>query len=381
MAKSGHASGNARRVSLAPNLVTQNYTYDAYRSVITDSLGRHIDHDMNLERTTRSCTPLNGIRYFPNNPNYYRAYNNYNVHGSRGIDGHVDSGWPSIDDAATMIRARTNVSRPVVSVPTMIAEAKDFINPIKNAGLVALKKKKASQVLRRKGRIKESADAFLSYKFAIEPTIRDLATLLNLQDSINQRIGELDRLHSNGGLKRRMTVFTGVGVAHSSIAIESVLGIVFSNRIDRATDAHTWATINWKPIMGKTWKTDAEKVEVASRLVMGMNAHNLVQAAWELVPWSFMIDWFTNVGNVIAANNNTIPAHASHVNVMQHRRTSISWTRSDNEKDFSGGSAVFTRETKRRDAVFGSPLALRLPFLTGGQLSILGALSASRLSR
>lgn len=373
-------SGTAERVSLAPIFIQQNSTYYTYESVANDFVGRQTDHDFNMERITRSVTPLNGLRYITY-PTKYRSYKNYDCHGNRVVDAHINLGWPNVAQIESSVRARSNPNRPVVSVPTFIAEAKDFINPIRLAGQVALKKKKLSKVLRRKGRIKESADAYLSYKFAIEPTIRDLASLVGAQQAISQRMDELDRLASNGGLRRRVTVFQGTGSSDGDIAIESGLGIVFRNRIQTITTAMSWGTIRWKPVGPAAYKNDKEKAELAARLVLGMNAESLVATAWELFPWSFMIDWFSNVGDLITAANNTVPVEASSVNCMQHRMTSSSWTRADTQQDFSGGSALFTRETKRRDISFGSGLTLSLPLLSGGQLSILGALSASRLSR
>lgn len=378
--RTARRSGTAQRVSLAPIFIQQNDTYNTYQSVINDFLGRKRDHDMNIERITRSVTPLDGLRYI-NYPIYYRSYKNYDCHGHRVVDAHINLGWPNVAQIESAVRARSNPNRPVVSVPTFIAEAKDFINPIRLAGQVALKKKKLSKILRRKGRIKESADAYLSYKFAIEPTIRDLASLVNAQQSISQRMDELDRLASNGGLRRRVNVFFGVGSGNGDISIETGLGIVFKNRIMTMTTAQSWGTIRWKPVGSPAYKNDKEKAELAARLVLGMNAESLVATAWELFPWSFMIDWFSNVGDLIAAANNTVPVEASSVNCMQHRMTSSSWSRSDSEQDFGGGSALFTRETKRRDVSFGSGLTLSLPLLSGGQLSILGALSASRGSR
>lgn len=378
--KGSRTSGVARRVSLAPVFIQQNTPYNIYESVCTDFVGKQYDHDFNMERITRSVVGLNGLRYITY-PTYYRSYKNYDCHGTRNVDGHISLGWPNVAQIEAAVKARSNPSRPVVSIPTMIAEAKDFINPIRLAGQVALKKKKLSKILRRKGRIKESADAYLSYKFAIEPTIRDLASLVGAQASISQRMDELDRLYSNGGLRRRVDVFSGTGVSDSSLAIESGLGIVFRNRIQTVTTARSWGTIRWKPVGTAAFKNDKEKAELAARLVLGMNAESLVATAWELFPWSFMIDWFSNVGDLITAANNTVPAEASSVNCMQHRMTTISWARSDSESDFGGGSALFTRETKRRDISLGSGLTLSLPFLNGGQLSILGALSASRLSR
>lgn len=378
--RTARRSGTAQRVSLAPIFIQQNDTYNTYQSVINDFLGRKRDHDMNIERITRSVTPLSGLRYIKY-PIYYRSYKNYDCHGHRTVDAHINLGWPNVAQIESAVRARSNPNRPVVSVPTFIAEAKDFINPIRLAGQVALKKKKLSKILRRKGRIKESADAYLSYKFAIEPTIRDLASLVNAQQSISQRMDELDRLTSNGGLRRRVNVFFGVGSGNGDISIETGLGIVFKNRIMTMTTAQSWGTIRWKPVGSPAYKNDKEKAELAARLVLGMNAESLVATAWELFPWSFMIDWFSNVGDLIAAANNTVPVEASSVNCMQHRMTSSSWSRSDSEQDFGGGSALFTRETKRRDVSFGSGLTLSLPLLNGGQLSILGALSASRGSR
>lgn len=380
MYRSARMSGTAQRVSLAPIFIQQNSSYSTYESVATDYVGRQTDHDFNMERITRSVTPLNGLRYITY-PTKYRSYKNYDCHGNRFVDGHINLGWPNVAQIESSVRARSNPNRPVVSIPTFIAEAKDFINPIRLAGQVALKKKKLSKVLRRKGRIKESADAYLSYKFAIEPTIRDLASLVGAQQAISQRMDELDRLASNGGLRRRVTVFQGTGSSDGDIAIESGLGIVFHNRIQTITTAKSWGTIRWKPVGPAAYKNDKEKAELAARLVLGMNAESLVATAWELFPWSFMIDWFSNVGDLITAANNTVPVEASSVNCMQHRMTSSSWTRSDTQQDFSGGSALFTRETKRRDVSFGSGLTLSLPLLSGGQLSILGALSASRLSR
>lgn len=374
------ASGIARRVSLAPILIQQSHTITSYESVINDFLGRQRDHDMNIERISRSITNLNGLRYITY-PTYYRSYNNHDCHGYRAVDGHIGLGWPNVLQIEARVRALSNPNRPVVSLPTFIAEAKDFINPIKLAGQVALKQKKLSKVLRRKRRIKESADAYLAYKFAIEPTIRDLASLVGVQQSISKRMDELSRLYSNGGLRRRVNVFQGVGSGGDNITVESGLGIVFKNRKFTMTSAASWGTIRWRPVLPAPWKSNEEKAELAAKLVLGMNAESLVATAWELFPWSFMIDWFSNVGDLIAGANNTVPVQASSVNCMQHRKTTVSWSRSDSEEDFSGASALFTRETKRRDVAFGSGLTLSLPFLNGGQLSILGALSASRASR
>lgn len=98
---------------------------------------------------------------------------------------------------------------------------------------------------------------------------------------------------------------------------------------------------------------------------------------WEITPWSWLIDWFGNVGEYLKAQRNIIPAQLIGVHPMRHTITHSTF----DSQDFSDGSlssGEIFRESKQRVTSFVAPVA-HFPFLDGGQMGILGALAAARI--
>jgi hypothetical protein len=113
---------------------------------------------------------------------------------------------------------------------------------------------------------------------------------------------------------------------------------------------------------------------------------------WEVVPWSWLIDWFTNVGD-IASNLSWTPAEnliADYSFVMKHIEEKVVTTnytffppRITPAYNYKGVDHTFTRVEKREVKLragdlnpFG--LGVTLPSLSGRQLGILAALGISR---
>lgn len=71
---------------------------------------------------------------------------------------------------------------------------------------------------------------------------------------------------------------------------------------------------------------------------LGFDIRKIPEAAWELLPWSFVVDWFLNVQQVIAA----IEATASNQFLAQWitRKRRLEWTRqtSDHRVGTAGGT-------------------------------------------
>jgi hypothetical protein len=121
----------------------------------------------------------------------------------------------------------------------------------------------------------------------------------------------------------------------------------------------------------------------ARNLTFGLNSHGALAAAWELTPWSWLADWFSNVGDVIAATNNSVPCTWSNLCYMRKLRSVIhakpgshtleAWVSIDSDY-------VVQWLRKERYVVFPVvPIPLPyLPIITGGKLSILAALAAVR---
>lgn len=112
-------------------------------------------------------------------------------------------------------------------------------------------------------------------------------------------------------------------------------------------------------------------------LGISLNPYNVASSAWEAIPWTWLIDWFANVGEFIQAHNNTVPAAPDGISIMLTRNTTKTFTRTGGATWLSGGGATVSHITKERNKG-SATLAASLPFLTGRQASILGSLAVTR---
>lgn len=101
--------------------------------------------------------------------------------------------------------------------------------------------------------------------------------------------------------------------------------------------------------------------------------------AWNLVPWSWMADWFTSTGDFLQANRNVVGMTPGPACYMQHTITARVGTVEQSPKELIGGNSICTYETKTRSVFAGPQIAAHIPLLTGYQTSILGALAITRV--
>jgi hypothetical protein len=142
---------------------------------------------------------------------------------------------------------------------------------------------------------------------------------------------------------------------------------------------------------GKVRLADSDTSLMQPRL-LGVTLSDVIPAAWELIPWSFLIDYFTNIGDVIEswAFHKADLAWATKV-IRQTNKTSLSWTHipelntatfkvlGQSAKD---GASVSTRKQVSRVANATIPVPsfrFELPFGSNKWINI-GALIAARKS-
>jgi hypothetical protein len=124
-----------------------------------------------------------------------------------------------------------------------------------------------------------------------------------------------------------------------------------------------------------------ERYNLANDLILGLTRGQILPNIWEALPWSWLIDWLTNIGDLIEANNNQFAVPVNKVNIMvnkvairTYRITSKpSWATMNPE------TPVVVTEKKERfpSSAWYYPSYVQ-PILTGRQLSILGAIVAQR---
>jgi hypothetical protein len=217
----------------------------------------------------------------------------------------------------------------------------------------------------------------LEYQFGIMPIVNDLIKMLKFQELTDKRFRALKDL-SKGSSVRHATVYqdTSVEPWSGSTFLTGLYQETTKIRWRMQTDRRIWVSTRWNtdaPLPD----SDQELQRLANQLVVGSNIS--FATLWNAMPWSWLVDWFSNTGDIIQGWENTIPVNHTGSCIMRHTRKQVNaweWT-----VEPSGGRQTLApipnlRETKFRSAAPSFVLPeFYLPGLTGGQLSILSALT------
>lgn len=273
--------------------------------------------------------------------------------------------------------ARTNPSRPGITPLELLQDLIDLPKMLRDAGnLIGRPKSGMSS--------KEVANHYLCAQFGWVPLIDDLKQLLDFQNNVLKRTNELKRLYAAGGLRRRIAFKddhqSGKGEYRYSMPGAGCY-VVANYNID--VIRRSWATIRWKPVNPPDHTpSDVYMNTVARQAVSGLTVEGMAKGLWQVLPWTWLIGWFTNVGKYALLYSNTVPASHSEACFMSESRriyvangvASIGLLKNG---VVHTGAASTTEKTR---IVSGSVTpGFSMPFLDMFRLSILGALFTQRL--
>jgi hypothetical protein len=161
------------------------------------------------------------------------------------------------------------------------------------------------------------AGANLSYQFGWAPLIADIGTLLDFGNHHAKKAEEIRRLISKGGLRRNITLAERTGsIASAQVEIHSGISVLQQ----RSYYGKLWGSVRWVPSLSPTSKNYTDQAQ-AFRAALGLGLE--IATVWEALPWSWLIDYFTSIGDYLAAHRNIIPAHATRICTMQHDITGV----------------------------------------------------------
>jgi hypothetical protein len=278
---------------------------------------------------------------------------------------------PSVEAAAADVVAKTNPSRPLVDIPVFALELRELPN----------------MLLKRTNNLgRDIARGRLSLEYGWKPLINDLKNLLNFQKAFDERVRELDHLQYSG-IRRKRKLFNGKSNMESDHwpHLENINGLDINGDFTTTSNCQVSGFVKWVPdklpprLLGIAYSKSQEDTRVKALAALTGISNTIIDAStiWELLPFSWLADWCSNAGDLLAANRNIVGAHPEKIQIMYYTYTEqrVRLSRGD---DF-GFDAVshstddFTRfhETKQRSPVSSLELEAHYPFLNERRVAIL----------
>jgi len=278
----------------------------------------------------------------------------------------------------TSLVAGTNPSRPEVTPLTLIQDLIDIPKQLRDIGQLLTKPARSLGA-------KDLANQNLAFQFGWLPLVKDLHVLLDLQLHILRRTREIGKLYSTSGLRRRMTIAEDhqVGSYAEKQILNSSCSVTF--RQDLRVTRRMWATIHWRPTkIPPGHPNDFDTNRLVRHVVLGLTPEGLTQGAWDLVPWTWLIDWFVDVGAFLGTHSNTIPAeHSSACLMSEVVGVAVPSIAASAPRGYSTVKAEGTFTYSRRQRILSGSIVpgFSIPFIGVRRLSVLGSLYVQRFMR
>jgi len=352
------------------------------REYCEDSVGTPwADSAMQISKGTCPRVSLSGTR----NLSGFFDYQSVNVPLSPGVmnlmrEPFAYSNWfgrdPLSDIALTqMALANMNPNRPDADIGVSLLELRELPGLLKD-GTEILAKLPGSR--------KHAAKANVVAQFGIRPIISDLVKLFNFVEIVDRREKYLRELSSGyKRIKRKLTEEEWDGIAPAQVPWDPLADNQTSTNVAYVTSHATrtyWFTARAKlqcPL------TEREIKDLSAAISYGLHTITAKQL-WELVPWSWLIDWFSTTGDLLAAYRGGLKWQWEALNLMYSTTYDMTmmfpFVRSGFTVTPRTPNGRATVKIRRNPILFGLPI-WRMPYLTFSQVSILLSLATIRISR
>lgn len=371
------------------------------RGACDDTIGNFpLPNGLDLTRRQEQYPGLVGTRYSASTGAVQRIMNNFPVAYRPGPTD-PRSVFPALtalekSNHAWTILSKANPSAPDVSLPTVLAEMKDIPSLMQNWYKLFVRRPRdpiTKQFLFRGylpphwklmlQRLPEIiASGHLTWRWAIAPFIRDIRAMCDFTFLMNKRLGELRKLKDGQTLRRRIPLGKNYHYEELTNRIFHSEGILIKGTRRTAYTERLWGTVKYKIPSEHAWffKSDDDLVNLAKRLTYGLTSYEALATAWELMPWSWFVDWFLGVGDVINATNNTLGLVHSDCCLMRHSRSESAYDIDPAASEsWASPNGEYFDSFDRKERFVVAPLIpfapSYLPLCTGKAVSILGSLA------
>lgn len=275
---------------------------------------------------------------------------------------------PVEDDTSTMTKllARSNPGTASLQLPVSISELRDLPKMLRNAGRTVAGK---------------GANAYLSYQFGWKPLISDLSKLLDITAQTDKQLEKLNRLTSQNGARFRANLGTVTGSGGLGSAVAESQAFFCTGSYSDNGSRHRWGSCRWFPTaLAKVGKDNDAKRSLARRIAIGLHPTQGLSNLWEALPWSWLVDWFSNLGDYIQATNHGIAVPSSTACIMTQYTEERRWVIKDPPSWCVLSPPPYATLVKQYRVVKSTAVNLKfnMPILTDRQIGILASLSIVR---
>jgi hypothetical protein len=265
---------------------------------------------------------------------------------------------------------------PATSIPNFLLELREFPELVRVEGGKMLKR---------------LANVNLQTNFGALPMMSDLQGLLNFQEEVDKLFNQLRNARKRGGIIRTATLWrdddTKVSIIpdlnNGDFANGSLPGSSRSDVMFRIRGSCRWVPTKDFPT------SDAELRSRIRNSMIGLTSAHAALIAGEAMPWSWLIDWFSNIGDIAAAETNSIGMRPTTIVLMPQVRQFTYWNALGIINTYEGrpypvsispGLHLYESKVRRPASAALTPEA-KLPLLSMKQLGILASLIVLRSKR
>jgi len=257
------------------------------------------------------------------------------------------------------------------------------------------------RVLAKKPSLPHGGDEYLNWKFGIQPLEGDLKKLASGILDFHKRVQQYQRDSGKiirrrrhlSDTRREVDVFTGNGgdVTYLPAMVSGgELSTYFydslgSLKIIDIVDQSTWFAGSYSYYLNEAHDFLGKMDRYAELANHALGTDFNVDTAWQLTPWSWLVDWFSDansfIKNIVALSNDSLVARYAYV--MHHTKvTRMCTVTGMHLRPGASGptsvSAFRTIESKKRTSATPYGFGVNMGTLSNTQNAILGALGLTR---
>lgn len=384
-----------------PTFVNSRWCYDTADEHFDPVTGAEKDHDFFLESLEGDSVPRFNCDYDSDHDGTSFKLRNWVVSDLRSFQESLLASESGAEDVSfdpewlwhldlfdrlspvTDLLARTNPNVPKTDIPSFLFESlRDAPSLIYNSGQTLL------------GRLGSSN---LNWQFGWKPLIADLGNLLSFAESTAKQLRRLQRAVKKGRYRAKASLEYHEDTVTSSFEMKindnhGPFQLAFPSfedplvEVTKHTTISRWGVVSYSldDEWVRMWKRldFDEKKFLAMRSAFGLHAQNPA-ALWEIIPWSWFIDWFIPMQELLSTYNNFVPVKVQNLCVMTNQVTDFSFGATNFDWLNLDAPTRFRRVTKGRQVLSPEgelPILHKVgvQLLGPRQLGILGSIAAGR---